>query len=73
MLCFTPFIQGMAYLEEKRFVHRNLAARNVLVATETSVKISDFSMSKAIEVDSDYYKVKEISITCLYILTLKLG
>ena len=50
----------MAYLEEKRFVHRNLAARNVLVATETSVKISDFRMSKAIEVDSDYYEVKKL-------------
>lgn len=49
----------MAYLEEKRFVHRNLTARSVLVATETSVKISDFTMSRTIEVDSDYYEVKE--------------
>ena len=51
----------MAYLEEKKFVHRDLAARNVLVATETSVKISDFGMSRAIGVDSAYYKVRVYS------------
>ena len=48
----------MGYLEEKKFVHRDLAARNVLVANETSVKISDFGMSRAIGVDSAYYKAR---------------
>ena len=48
----------MAYLEEKKFVHRDLAARNVLVANESSVKISDFGMSRAIGTGSAYYKVK---------------
>ena len=58
----------MAYLEEKKFVHRDLAARNVLVATETSVKISDFGMSRAIGVDSAYYKVRVYSVLCLHAL-----
>ena len=49
--------QGMAYLEQMRFVHRDLAARNVLVATESSVKISDFGMSRALGMGSDYYTV----------------
>lgn len=44
-------IQGMGYLEEKIIVHRDLSAKNILVATETSVKISDFKMSR---VDSAY-------------------
>ena len=47
----------MAYLEQMRFVHRDLAARNVLVATESSVKISDFGMSRALGMGSDYYTV----------------
>ena len=61
----------MAYLEEKKFVHRDLAARNVLVATETSVKISDFGMSRAIGVDSAYYKVRTYSMDlCVHALII---
>ncbi|XP_075230852.1 tyrosine-protein kinase Fer isoform X4 [Lycorma delicatula] len=37
---------GMRYLESKNCIHRDLAARNCLVATENSVKISDFGMSR---------------------------
>ena len=47
----------MEYLEQKQFVHRDLAGRNVLVVTENLVKISDFGMSKALGADSQYYKV----------------
>ena len=47
----------MEYLENMKFVHRDLAARNVLVASESSVKISDFGMSRALGIGSDYYKV----------------
>ena len=47
----------MEYLEKVRFVHRDLAARNVLVVDEENVKISDFGMSRAIGVGSEYYKV----------------
>jgi serine/threonine protein kinase len=45
--------EGMVYLEGKNVVHRDLAARNVLVSGETTVKISDFGMSRKVE---DYYK-----------------
>ncbi|XP_064455159.1 tyrosine-protein kinase HTK16-like isoform X2 [Ornithodoros turicata] len=48
--------EGMAYLEEQRFVHRDLAARNVLLASRTQVKISDFGLSRALGAHGDYYR-----------------
>ena len=47
----------MEYLEQKRIVHRELAARNVFVVSEDMVKIGDFGMSRAIGAGSEYYKV----------------
>lgn len=57
MWVHNVLLQGMAYLEEVRFVHRDLAARNVLVVDDDNVKISDFGMSRAIGAGSEYYKV----------------
>lgn len=51
--------QGMAYLESRSFVHRDLAARNVLLASVNHVKISDFGLSRAIGIGSNYYKANE--------------
>ena len=48
---------GMAYLESMKYVHRNLAARSVLLASEQHAKVSDFGMSKALGHDNQYYKV----------------
>ena len=50
--------EGMQYLENKKIIHRNLAARNVLLVTEHFVKISDFGMSRAVGYGSDYYQVR---------------
>uniref|UniRef100_H2Z7A3 Tyrosine-protein kinase n=1 Tax=Ciona savignyi TaxID=51511 RepID=H2Z7A3_CIOSA len=46
---------GMMYLEEKRFVHRDLALRNILLAKKQLVKISDFGLSRAVGAGSNYY------------------
>ena len=45
---------GMAFLESKNIMHRNLAARNILLVSESFAKISDFGMSRAIEPRSEY-------------------
>ncbi|XP_005166438.1 tyrosine-protein kinase Fes/Fps isoform X1 [Danio rerio] len=37
---------GLAYLESKKCIHRDVAARNCLVGEESVVKISDFGMSR---------------------------
>jgi len=47
---------GMTYLESKGFVHRDLALRNILLASKQLVKISDFGLSRAVGAGSNYYK-----------------
>ncbi|XP_044190115.1 muscle, skeletal receptor tyrosine-protein kinase isoform X2 [Thunnus albacares] len=49
---------GMAYLSERKFVHRDLATRNCLVGEEMEVKIADFGLSRNIY-SADYYKANE--------------
>uniref|UniRef100_UPI003AAFFEAD focal adhesion kinase 1-like isoform X11 n=1 Tax=Centroberyx gerrardi TaxID=166262 RepID=UPI003AAFFEAD len=49
---------ALAYLESKRFVHRDIAARNVLVSTADCVKLGDFGLSRYME-DSSYYKASK--------------
>lgn len=50
--------KGLEYLEMKRFIHRDIAARNCLLTTKGPgrvVKIADFGMSKDIY-RADYYR-----------------
>ncbi|XP_023417177.1 protein-tyrosine kinase 2-beta isoform X2 [Cavia porcellus] len=47
--------KAMAYLESINCVHRDIAVRNILVATPECVKLGDFGLSRYIE-DEEYYK-----------------
>uniref|UniRef100_A0A5F8HKA6 Protein-tyrosine kinase 2-beta n=1 Tax=Monodelphis domestica TaxID=13616 RepID=A0A5F8HKA6_MONDO len=47
--------KAMAYLESISCVHRDIAVRNILVASPECVKLGDFGLSRYIE-DEDYYK-----------------
>uniref|UniRef100_A0A672MCC2 Focal adhesion kinase 1 n=2 Tax=Sinocyclocheilus grahami TaxID=75366 RepID=A0A672MCC2_SINGR len=49
---------ALAYLESKRFVHRDIAARNALVSSVDCVKLGDFGLSRYME-DSSYYKASK--------------
>ncbi|XP_075606362.1 protein-tyrosine kinase 2-beta isoform X2 [Balearica regulorum gibbericeps] len=47
--------KALAYLEAINCVHRDIAVRNVLVASPDCVKLGDFGLSRYIE-DEEYYK-----------------
>lgn len=60
LLLYTSQIcKGMDYLASKRYVHRDLATRNVLVESEYRVKIGDFGLTKVLPQDKEYYTVRE--------------
>lgn len=50
---------GMSYLESKRFIHRDLACRNVLMASNDMVKIGDFGLMRALPSQEDHYVMQE--------------
>ncbi|XP_054467869.1 tyrosine-protein kinase JAK2a [Anoplopoma fimbria] len=51
--------KGMDYLATKRYIHRDLATRNILVESEMRVKIGDFGLTKVLPHDKEYYTVRE--------------
>uniref|UniRef100_A0A8C3A3X6 Receptor protein-tyrosine kinase n=1 Tax=Cyclopterus lumpus TaxID=8103 RepID=A0A8C3A3X6_CYCLU len=52
--------KGMYYLEEKRMVHRNLAARNVLLKNNYTAQISDYGIADLLYPDDKKYFYNEV-------------
>ncbi|XP_047512355.1 activated Cdc42 kinase Ack [Pieris napi] len=50
---------GMAYLEKCRFLHRDLACRNILLSSLDLVKIGDFGLMRALPDADDCYVMSE--------------
>ena len=46
---------GLAYLSEKKYVHRDIACRNCLVNSDRNVKLADFGMTRPMS-ESEYYR-----------------
>ncbi|XP_024885516.1 leukocyte tyrosine kinase receptor [Temnothorax curvispinosus] len=58
IVCGYDVANGCKYMEEARFIHRDIAARNCLLTTKAAgrtVKIADFGMARDIY-RSDYYR-----------------
>uniref|UniRef100_A0A8D3DHZ3 Tyrosine-protein kinase n=1 Tax=Scophthalmus maximus TaxID=52904 RepID=A0A8D3DHZ3_SCOMX len=55
----SQICKGMDYLATKRYIHRDLATRNILVESEMRVKIGDFGLTKVLPQNKEYYTVRE--------------
>lgn len=53
----------MYYLEEHRMVHRNLAARNILLKNDYQVQISDYGVADLIYPDDKKYVYAETKVS----------
>ncbi|RMB90365.1 hypothetical protein DUI87_33251 [Hirundo rustica rustica] len=51
---------GMYYLEEHRMVHRNLAARNVLLKSPSQAQVADFGIADLLYPDDKKYFYNEV-------------
>ncbi|KAM4810630.1 fibroblast growth factor receptor 3 isoform 3-T3 [Rhinophrynus dorsalis] len=53
--CAYQVARGMEYLASQKCIHRDMAARNVLVTEDNVMKIADFGLARDIH-NIDYYK-----------------
>ena len=60
ILTYLP-ATGLNYMSEKQFVHRDVAARNCLVANNLLVKVADFGLSRSVHGREIYQKVRAFS------------
>lgn len=58
--------QGMNYLEENRMVHRNLAARNVLLNDNFTAQVSDYGIADLLYSDDKKYYCNEPKVCFLF-------
>lgn len=53
---FLQTIDGFAYLEENKILHRDIRPDNILVSSNNRIKIIDFGFGKKIDFESDFDK-----------------
>lgn len=53
---------GLSYLAEKKVIHGDVAARNVLLCSESHAKLTDFGLSRRLYEYTVYKKIHEVCI-----------
>ena len=73
LVCWSYQIaRGMDYLASRKVLHGDLAARNVLLADNDVVKVSDFGLSRKIRFGDNYHQTVHKVLTINLILKTKL-
>ena len=54
--------KGMEYLASKKFVHRDLALRNILIYNENEVKVGDFGLMRRVNENGEYHMSEDRKI-----------
>lgn len=52
-LFWVEIAEGMAFIEKRNYIHRDLRAANILVSASLVCKIADFGLARVIE-DNEY-------------------
>lgn len=52
-LFWVEISEGMAFIEQRNYIHRDLRAANILVSATLVCKIADFGLARVIE-DNEY-------------------
>ncbi|GMR33795.1 hypothetical protein PMAYCL1PPCAC_03990, partial [Pristionchus mayeri] len=54
----TQIAYGLEYFSSKGFIHRDIAARNIMVDSQESCKIGDFGLARSIGEDNETYQAQ---------------
>lgn len=67
LCCPLQVADGMAFIEQKNYIHRDLRAANILVSHELICKVADFGLARLIE--DNEYTAREGSNSFTYIIS----